>query len=285
MIILNTSRFLTFLILIFLFGSSVVIAQQKSSQDKAQQSASDSDENTVNPRQISVSNPADFLKPGTLQVEYDYSGYYHGDDFRAQDTGILTVSYAANDRIGLEADFTTVTSQKALNRHRETGVGDVNLGVQLDLINEDKSHPGFAMAYYVKLPSASAEKNLGSGRVDHQITALISKKFSGTEIDFNASYLINGREDSKGFVTGGQYVLSASRDFHKKFNLQAEIFDETKDAGDPRGLFADGIFTYYANSKTAFSIGGGFGLTHSTPRAKFTAGIAYAFDNPFKKHK
>lgn len=239
----------------------------------------------VKPRRPSVSDPADFSTTGVLQIEYGYGGYYRGRDSLAQHAGTLTLSYAATDRIGIEFDLDTVSSQVEPSFVRTTGIGDARLGVQIDLVDETKLSPSFAVSYFATLPWASVAKNLGTGRVDHAVSTLISKKIGTFAVDFNAGLLIVGKQGEKGFVTGGQFAFGVSRDISKKINLGAEIYGESKDAGEPQGLFAATILSYQFNRKTSFSAGIKFGLTPGSPRVGTIAGLTYAFESFFKKRK
>ena len=239
----------------------------------------------LKPRRSSVSNPADFNTSGVLQIEYGYGGYYRGHDFLAQHVGTLTVSYAATERIGFEFDLDTVSSQLDRLRTRTTGIGDARLGVQFDIADESKQSPSFAVSYFAKIPSASVTKNLGTGRVDHAVSALFSKKVGAFDVDFNAGLLVIGKQDEKGFVAGGQFAFGVSRELNKKINLQGEIYGESKDAGEPRGLFAATILDYQFSKKMSFSAGIKFGLTSTSPRVGAIAGVTYAFDSFFKKGK
>lgn len=239
----------------------------------------------VKPRRSSVSNPADFNTSGVLQIEYGYGGYYRGRDFLAQHVGTLTVSYAATGRIGFEFDLDTVSSQLDRRQTRTTGIGDARLGVQFDIADESKQSPSFAVSYFAKFPSASVTKNLGTGRVDHAVSALFSKKVGSFDVDFNAGLLVNGKQDEKSFVTGGQFALGVSRELNKKIDLQAEIYGESKDAGEPQGLFAATVLDYQFSKRMSFSASLKFGLTANSPRVGASAGLTYAFDSFFKKGK
>lgn len=239
----------------------------------------------VKPRRPSVSKPADFNTSGVLQIEYGYGGYYRGRDFLAQHVGTLTVSYAATERIGFGFALDMVSSQFDRQRIRTTGIGDARLGVQFDIADESNKSPSFAVSYFAKLPSASVAKNLGTGRVDHAVSALFSKKVGGFDVDFNTALLINGKQGEKGFVGGGQFAFGVSRELNKKLNLQTEIYGESKDADEPQGLFAVAVFDYRFNRKMNFSVGLKFGLTANSPRVGVVAGLTYAFNSFFKKDK
>ncbi len=237
----------------------------------------------INSRRSSVSNPADFNTPGVFQIEYGYGGYYRGRDFLAQHAGTLVASFAATERIGFEFDLDTVSSQLDRSRSRATGIGDARIGIQFDLTGETKTAPSFAVSYFAKLPTANVNKNLGTGRVDHALTALFSKKIGAADVDFNATYLINGKQSEKGFVTGGAFALGVARDLNKQFNLQGELYGESKDANEPQGLFAASILTYQLNPKTSFDVGLRFGLTPDSPRVGFSAGVTFGVKNLYKK--
>lgn len=79
--------------------------------------------------------------------------------------------------------------------------------------------------------------------------------------------------------------MTLGRDVTKKINLQGEIYGESKDADEPQGLFAAGIFSYQLNNRVSFNTGLKIGLTQNSPRVGLTAGFTYAFASFFKKGK
>ncbi len=229
----------------------------------------------VKSRRPSVSNPADFNTPGVLQIEYGYGGYFRGNGFRSQQAGTLSMTFAATERIGIEFDVDTVSVQQDPQFIRAKGIGDSRIGIQLDIANESELLPSVAVSYFAKLPTASVGKDLGTGRVDHTFSLLFSKKVGNFDIDFNSGLLINGRQEEKGFVTGGQFAFGVSRDLTEKVNFQAEVFGQSKDSDEPQGLFAAGVFTYQLNKRVSFNTGLKFGLTPASPRFGLTFGIGY----------
>lgn len=239
----------------------------------------------IKSHKASVSNPADFNTPGVLQVEYGYSGFYRGNSFRSQAAGTLGIVYAATERIGLEFDLDTVATQQDSLYLRMTGAGDSRLGVQIDIASASRQLPSLAISYFAKIPTASVSKNLGTGRVDHMVTAIFSKKIGKFNFDFNSGFLINGKQGEKGFVTGGQFAIGVGRDVTKKINLQAEIYGESKDADEPQGLFAAGIFDYQLNERISFNAGLKVGLSPDSPRLGVAAGFTYLLPSFFKKGK
>ncbi len=141
----------------------------------AQQSQSSEDE-LIKPSRPDVADPAEFQPPGVLQVEYGIDANSRAEEFRDQQRAPLTLRFAASRRLLLQFDLDTIISERDEETHeRKTGVGDTRLGAQLLAVEDAEGHPALAFAYFVKLPSASETKQLGSGRVDHRMVALISK--------------------------------------------------------------------------------------------------------------
>ncbi|HEV2912800.1 MAG TPA: transporter [Pyrinomonadaceae bacterium] len=241
------------------------------------------EEEFIKPDRPSVANPAEVHKAGVLQLEYGYDGNFRAEDFRAQQSAPLTLRFAVSDRLLLQADLDTVRSETDELRVRRTGVGDARLGFQVVALKDTEQHPALAFAYYIKLPSASEEKNLGTGRVDHKIVALISKKLGQVDMDLNGAYLIVGRENESGWITGGQGALSFSGEFENGFGLQGELSGQTKDDVQPKGLFALGALTYKVNRRLIFDAGMRFGLNSDAPRYGVFAGVSIGVADLYKK--
>jgi hypothetical protein len=119
--------------------------------------------------------------------------------------------------------------------------------------------------------------------VDHKIITLISKKFGETDMDFNAAYLIVGREHESGWVTGGQAALAFERNFENNFGVQGELSGQTKDDVQPVGLYALGALTYKVNRRLVLDSGMRFGLTHDAPRIGVFAGMTVGVADFYRK--
>lgn len=239
---------------------------------KAQQPA-DEEEDFIKPARPGVTNPAEIQKAGVLQLESGYEGNFRARDFRSQQTLPLALRFAAASRLLLEVDLDAVESQRDETGERATGIGDTRVGLQVVALKDTDEHPALAFAYYAKLPSASHAKGLGTGRVDHKIVLLLSKKIGETDVDFNGAYLIVGREDESGWVTGGQAAVSVAREYENNFGFQFELSGQTKDDSLPPGVYALGALTYRANRRLVFDTGLRFGLNEDAPRVGVFAGL------------
>lgn len=275
-----TIRFL--LLSIITLISTFVICAQSSSQP-------DDEPDFIVPARPTVSNPAEFQKPGVLQLEYGYNANFHAAEFSVEQDTPLALRFAVNRRLLLEFDADSPASQtvseEGFGKVRMTGAGDTQLGVQAVLQPENKSRPGISLAYYIKLPTASSAKGLGTGRVDHNFIGLVSKKFGETTIDFNAIYLLAGRTSSSdGFASSGQAALAVSRNLNKHFGIQGEISGMSRNDEQSGALFGLGVVTYQLNRRVVFDGGVRVGLTADAPRAGIVAGITVGVADLYKKH-
>lgn len=225
---------------------------------------------------------ADFGYVGVLNIGYGYGNYSRAEGFRSSDTGTLIIDFAATDKIGFDLQIDTINGNKVAGFPRSNGFGDVRLTSQLDVLDESKDAPSFAVSYFIKFPTGSAAKGLGSGRFDQKFATLFSKTVKGTAIDFNAALLVNGEPGENGYVTGGEFSASVSRDLSKKFNLLGEVYGETKDSDQPKGWFASGVGTYQLNKKTSLNFSVIVGLTPNSPRYGGTFGITFTLGNLYK---
>jgi Putative MetA-pathway of phenol degradation len=241
------------------------------------------EEDFIKPSRPGIANPAEIQKAGVVQLEYGYDGNFRAEEFRSEQTAPLTIRFAATERLLLELNLDTVKSERDETGERMTGIGDLRLGFQAVALKDTEKHPALAFAYYVKLPTASEEKNLGTGRVDHKILLLLSKKLGQVDMDLNGGYLIVGREGADGWVTGGQGAIAFSGEFKNGVGLIGELSGQSKDDVQPRGLFALGALTYKANRRLIFDAGMRFGLNHDTPRFGVFAGVTVGVADLYQK--
>ncbi len=267
------------LALLLVVGCGVASAQTPTPTPPA-----DDEPDFIVPARPTASNPAEFQRPGVLQLEYGFNGNWRAPGDSSEVDTPLALRFAVSRRLLLEFDGDTPISQVA-GGIRNTGTGDTLLGAQVVLHHESKTRPGFALAYYIKLPSASAEKGLGTGRVDHNFIALISKNISGTTVDFNAIYLLAGRTTDTGRASSGQAALAASRNLTKRFGVQGEVSGFTRSDAQAGAMFALGVVTYQVNRRLVFDTGVRAGLTPQAPRVGAVAGLTVGVADLYRKHR
>jgi hypothetical protein len=249
--------------------------------EQATESETDEPEFIV-PSRPSVSNPAEFQKPGVLQLEYGYDANFRANDVRTMQRTPLALRFAISRRFLFEFDNDNLLSQTPVDGARTIGVGDTQLGLQGVVLHETPNHPALAFAYYIKLPSASVAKNLGTGRVDHSFITLVSKKVSKTTVDFNAFYLLAGRQNESGHASSGQAALAFSRNVSEKTGVQGELSGQSRNDMQSGEVFALGAATYQLNRRAVFDAGMRFGLNAAAPRFGVFAGVTFGVIDFYK---
>ncbi|MGI9035629.1 MAG: PepSY domain-containing protein [Pyrinomonadaceae bacterium] len=235
------------------------------------------------PQRPTVSNSAEFQRPGVLQLAYGYDSNFHQPGTPSQQFLPLALRFAVSSRILVEFDNTDFVTQTAPDDTRQSGIGDTNLGVQYVIHHQTKTSPGLAASYYIKIPTASSSKGLGTGRVDHIFTGLASKNVGSITIDFNAIYLLAGRQSRAGYASSGQFALAFSRGLTKNLGGTAEISGYSRSDNSPGAILGLVGFGYQVNQRFSVYSGVRFGLTSAAPRIGFLAGITVGIANLYKK--
>src|SRR5258705_11931916 len=124
----------------------------------------------ANPNRPTVANPADITQYGVLELEYGWDQMWPEENAHQRSLGGLV-------KLGLLCDvelrWTTTSFLSQTNSsgtHR--GTGDNWIGPQVRIYKQTKRIPTLAFGYAVKIPSASSQDGLGTGRVDHALTFL-----------------------------------------------------------------------------------------------------------------
>ncbi|MBZ5537913.1 MAG: transporter [Acidobacteriia bacterium] len=237
------------------------------------------------PARPSVSNPAEFQRPGVLQLEFGYNANFHARGVRSELDTPMAIRFAASRRILLEFDSDNVISLVTSDGVRMTSLGDTQIGIQGVVEHESHSRPGVAFAYYIKLPTASSAKGLGTGQVDHNFIGFISKKIGKTTVDFNAIYLLAGRQGSGGLASSGQAALAATYNVTQKFSLGAEVSGFSRNDIQSGAVFGLGVIAYQVNRRLILDAGIRTGFTRGSPRVGALAGFTVGVADFFKKRR
>lgn len=239
----------------------------------------DDDEDYISPVRPSVSDSATIQKKGVLQIEAGGDFDFHSPEFRSAQDAPLAVYFAATTRLRLDFEFESVASEKDWRRNRETGIGDVTLGFKALARAKPKERLAVAFAYSIKLPTADEERELGTGKVDHDLRLILNRTFGKNNFVFNAAYLNVGRDDSDRRDSGAQAVFTFERELPKKFGIIAETFGNSVDAEQARGLYLLGALTYKVNKRLVFDFGARPGFGHDAPKFNLFFGLTVGAAN------
>ena len=247
--------------------------------------APDDEPEFIDPARPTVSNPAQFQRPGVLQLEIGYDANFNArDSYRHQQDMPMALRFAVSRRLLIELDTDSPYSIKDPFGVKETGAGDTQLGIQAVIQNEKETRPGIAFAYYIKLPTAEENKGLGTGRVDHSFLGLISKTEKKTTIDFNAIYFLAGNTSDRGHSSSGQAALALTQALTKRFGVQGEVSGYSRNDEQPGAILGLGVVTYQISRRAVLDGGVRFGLTQFAPKVGVVAGVTFGIAGLYKKH-
>jgi hypothetical protein len=273
-------RLMSLCVTAFLFLPLTINAQQPTTPSNTQtQEASTKSKR----KRGKVSKSADFSGAGLLQFEYGYDGNFRAPDASRDQAGTASLIFNATEDLQFEVDFDTFHSTTDNANKTATGIGDAYVSLQFTMVSETHRSPSLAFGYLVKLPTASESEGLGSGRVDHKLRFLASKKIRKTDVDFNAALLVNGDPGTSGHEAGYQLALSFSRELKHGFALEGGIFGESLDTDQPRGIFLEGGGSYQPSTRFSYDFGVRFGLTANAPSVGIFAGISVSLANLYHR--
>ena len=230
----------------------------------------------ANPNRPTVSNPAHVTQYGVLELEY-------GLDRAWPEAGAHQTSAGGLLKFGLLCDVelrwnTTsfLTQTDATGTH--TTFGDNWLGTEMRFHRQTTWLPTMAVSYALKIPSASTENGLGSGRVDHSFTFGASETIAHFSLDFNFSQFLIG--EPAGFDQNQQMALAFSHAIYKKLSFAGEFYGQTQLNRSTPG-FTSSLWALTYAVRPRFVIDGGFeaGLTAGGPHRHAFGGITYSIAN------
>jgi hypothetical protein len=232
----------------------------------------------ANPNRPTVADPADITQYGVLELEYGWDHFWRSSTLRATSAGGL-VKFGLLCDVELRWTTTSFISQTdASGTHRS--FGDNWLGPQIRVYRQTKRAPSVAFSYAIKIPSASTEDGLGSGRVDHAFTVLVSKDIAHFHFDFNASQILIGRPGASGFDENQQVNLAFSHVIHGGLQFTGEFYGDTQlnptTPGFSSSLWA---LTYTVFPRLVIDSGFEAGLTSGGPHRHAFVGMTYAIAN------
>jgi hypothetical protein len=228
----------------------------------------------IEPDRPDVTNGTHIVDIGLLQIEL--GGVYLRTDARQRAWGTpFTARVGLFDwleaRIG--TDGLLVQSDGLTN---VTGIGNVQAGVKLRLWADPDGIPVLSILPTVNLPTANAEKGLGTGSADYTIVVL-----SGTDVGRHAHVDVNygigsiGAGETAPHFAQHLVSISASDAVSDNWNPYAELFwFSRQDAGGSAVTGLDAGAIYELGARYALDGGLQLGLTANAPRLAVFGGVS-----------
>ena len=180
----------------------------------------------ANPNRPTVSNPAHVTQYGVLELEYGWDRFWREENIHQTSTGGL-LKFGLFCDIELRWNTTSFLSQTDSNGTHQT-FGDNWLGTEIRFHRQTRYLPTMAFNYAYKIPSASTEDRLGTGRADHSFTLAASETFAHFNVDFNFTQFLIGRPNAVGFDENQQLALAFSRTIHGGLQFVGEFYGQTE---------------------------------------------------------
>jgi hypothetical protein len=246
-------------------------AQDASTTPDAPVQASQQDKPNANPGRPTVSTPATLTPVGYFQFEAGYLGAWHSPEFSSQSSVNDLVKFSLARRIELLAADQPFAYSRAMGQGG-WGAGDVALGVQGVVLQEEGARPTIALSFFHRVYGGDApDVDIGSNR--NSVLILASADVKGFHYDTN--FIFNEVIDSG--IRRAQFgqTLSVSHSLPKKFGISGEIWHFTQPFLRSNAVGNLWALNYNARSNLVF--GGGFnrGLTSTSTRWEVFLGFTY----------
>ena len=232
----------------------------------------------ANPNRPTVTNPAHVTQYGVVELEYGFDRLWPTE-------GTHQTSFGGLLKFGVLCDIEfRWTTNSFLSQTDATGThrtfGDNWLGTEMRFHRQTPRLPTMAVSYAFKIPSASTENGLGSGRFDHSFTFGASDTIANFTLDFNYSAFLIGRPDASGFDHNQQFALAVSHPVYRKLQFAGEIYGQTELNTTTPG-FASSLWALTYTVLPRLVIDGGFegGLTEGGPHRHAFVGLTYSIAN------
>jgi hypothetical protein len=233
---------------------------------------------TANPNRPTVSNPAHVTQYGVLELEYGWDRLWPEEGAHQTSIGGL-LKFGMLCDIELRWSTTSFLSQTNAGGTSRT-FGDNWLGTEIRVHRQTRRLPTMAFSYAFKIPSASTENGLGTGRVDHSFTLGASENIAHFNFDFNLTEFLIGRPTASGFDENQLMALAFSHAIRGGLQFAGEFYGETRLNHTTPG-FASSLWALTYTIIPRLVIDGGFeaGLTSGGPHRHVFVGATYSLGN------
>ena len=232
----------------------------------------------ANPNRPTVSNPAHVTQFGVIELEYGLDRVWPGDGV-SQTSGNGLLKFGLLCDVELRWNTTSFESQTDATGTHST-FSDNWLGTEIRFHRQTKLLPTMAVSYAVKIPSASTDHGLATGRVDHSFTFGASETVAHFNFDFNFTRFLIGT--AAGGDRNQQMALAFSRAIYERLQFVGEFYGQTQ-LNDATPGFASSLWGLTYTVAPRFVIDGGFeaGLTAGGPHRHAFGGITYSIANVY----
>jgi len=265
-------------------GSNSAVGQWMGNQTGCYEDSIAANPIDARPNRPTVANPADITQYGVLELEYGWDRLWPEEGIQQTSVGGL-LKFGMLCDVELRWNTTSFLSQTDPSGTYRS-FGDNWVGPQIRVYRQTKRVPTLAFSYAIKIPSARTEDGLGTGRVDHAFTLLVSKDIAHFHFDFNVTQFLIGRPDTSGVDKNQQVSLAFSHVIRGGLQLTGEFYGETRLNQTTPG-FASSLWALTYTVVPRLVLDGGFeaGLTPGGPHRHVFVGATYSIVNLYQRRR
>lgn len=239
------------------------------------------------PDRPGLNTPACTVEPGRTQIELSLGDWTRDRSAAVQTTDVLAgdmlarigVSDAAELRIGWTAfGRQTVRDLATGVRTRDSGVGDLVLGVKYNLVSPDGSGTSIGLLPSVSLPTGSGPLTAGDWSLSLQVPASFEL---GGGVAFGVTPEIAAAVDSDGNGRHAAYALTGGFGFSPVNNLavaiEAQLVRDEDPSGASTATLAGIALGYQTGDNSQIDFGSQFGLNENAADVQLYVGITRRF--------
>jgi len=156
-----------------------------------------------------------------------------------------------------------------------SGGGDPLFGGQIQALRQDQAGLDLGLAYWHKLPRASIQKGIGSGKADDTLLATGTRTAGDWEFDANAGANWLGRQDGSGRIRQGVATLAVTRTLGPGWNLSLDTSALAATELGPRSVTSLLALGRDLSPDLTVDLGAEAGLTRGAERMAIDAGLVW----------
>jgi len=227
------------------------------------------------------STSAGLAEPGVLELEFGVQRIYNRDG--SNDTLLpaqlnLGICEWFDVRVGWGGPVLRKDSQGQLAE----GKSDPVIGGQALIFKQDAAGLDLGVAYWHKLPRASTEKGICTGKHDDTLLITASRTFGRWALDLNAGANWIGRPEGEGRVRQAAGSLSVTYALASGWNLTLDTYALAATELNDRAVSSILALSRDITPNLCMDVGIEAGLTQGAPRVSLNAGLVWCLGRLWK---
>ena len=212
--------------------------------------------------------------PGVVVLDAGAQVSYDRDSSRARRFP-TQIDFGICQWIDVRASWGGPTTLRDVQGSSQSGGADPLIGGQFQGLRQEKAGVDLGLAYWHKLPRASVEKGIGTGKADDTLVVAASRTDGPWEFDVNAGANWLGRTDADGRIRQGVLSLAVTRVFSGGWNVSLDNYALAATELGPRTVTSILGVSRDLTSNLTVDVALEAGLTHSGERLAIDAGLAW----------